>query len=467
MMQRKLTMATFANDRSQIQYYQTKIVHSTEARMLAVRKVAEISKAKAGVDGITWRKNADKMKAAIGLNNGKYIAKPLKYFTFKDEKAGKERTVGIPTVYDRAMQVLYSYALEPISEGRADRKSFAFRKGRSPQQTHAFIMHGLTDGDAPEWVLITDIKSYYGSISHKWLIENIPIHKSVLKQFLKCGYIFNKELFETNEGISLGSNLATILGNMVLDGLQQELFKLQGEKITDYKNGYCVRFADDICTLAKTKQDAENFKKVIEKFVAERGLKLSEDKTKIVNIKEGFEFISRYYCKVDGIVRCIPSDKAVRNFEREIEKLIFSNERNWSQRKLIMSLNAKISGFVTYHKCEEATDTFKHLDIIINALLLKFVRKLYPNVPIRQLQNKYWKKDSLGRRIFALPSNKNVCVQCMEDTILVAEKRINASKNIFIDREYFENIEKNRDIQNIIGKYRRVWETRRKMLYMS
>ena len=56
MMQRKLTMATFANDRSQIQYYQTKIVHSTEARMLAVRKVAEISKAKAGVDGITWRK---------------------------------------------------------------------------------------------------------------------------------------------------------------------------------------------------------------------------------------------------------------------------------------------------------------------------------------------------------------------------------------------------------------------------
>ena len=138
-----------------------------------------------GVDGVTWRKNADKMKAAISLNNGKYIAKPLKYFIFKDEKAGKERTVGIPTVYDRAMQVLYSYALEAISEARADRKSFAFRKVRSPQQTHAFIMNCLTDIDAPEWILITDIKSYYNTISHKWLIENIPIHNTVLKQFLE------------------------------------------------------------------------------------------------------------------------------------------------------------------------------------------------------------------------------------------------------------------------------------------
>ena len=415
-------------------------------------------KQKHGVDGVTLRKNADKMRATIRLNNGKYIAKPLKYFTFKDEKAGKERTVGVPTVYDRAMQVLYSYALEPISEAMADRKSFAFRKGRSTVQAHSFIMHALTDIDATEWVLITDIKSYYASISHRWLIENIPTHKSVLKQFLKCGYIFKNEVFEINEGISLGSNLATILGNMTLDGLQYELYSLQGRKVQDYKNGYCVRFADDICVTARTKQDAEQFRRKIEIFLAKRGLKLSEEKTKIVNIKEGFEFISRYYCKVDGIIRCIPSNKAVKNFEMEVERLIFSSEKNWSQRKLIMSLNAKITGFATYHKCEESTEVFKHLDVIINALLLKFMRKMYPKVPMTQLQNKYWKKDSLERRIFAIPTNKNICVQCMEDIILVQERRIDASKNVFLDREYFEDIEKNRDIQNVVGRFRRVWD---------
>ena len=398
------------------------------------------------------------MRAAIRLNNGKYIAKPLKYFNFKDEKANKERTVGIPTVYDRAMQVLYSYALEPISEARADRKSFAFRKGRSPQQTHAFIMDCLTDSDAPEWILITDIKSYYNSISHKWLIDNIPIHKSVLKQFLKCGYIFQNELFETDEGISLGSNLATILGNMTLDGLQLELYNLQGKVTKDYKNGYCVRFADDICVTARTKQDAENFKKVIEKFVAKRGLKLAEDKTKVVNIKEGFDFISRFYCKIDGIVRCIPSEKAVKNFEKEVEELIFAREDSWSQRQLIMALNSKISGFVTYHKCEESADAFRHLDVIINVLLLKFMRKQYPNSTMEQLQRKYWKKDSFGRENFTFTSNRNIYVHCMEDTVLVNEKRINSSKNIFLNKEYFKEIEKNRDIQNIVGRFRRVWD---------
>ena len=411
-----------------------------------------------GVDGVTWRKNADKMKAAISLNNGKYIAKPLKYFIFKDEKAGKERTVGIPTVYDRAMQVLYSYALEPISEARADRKSFAFRKGRSPQQTHAFIMNCLTDIDAPEWILITDIKSYYNTISHKWLIENIPIHNTVLKQFLKCGYIFQNELFEVDEGISLGSNLATILGNMTLDGLQLELYQLQGDKTRDYKNGYCVRFADDICVTARTKQDAEKFKAIIEKFVAQRGLKLSENKTRIVNIREGFEFISRYYCKIDGIVRCIPSEKAVKNFEREVEELIFSKEDSWSQRQLIMAINSKISGFVTYHKCEESSEIFRYLDVVINVLLLKFMRKQYPNSTTEQLQKKYWKKDSFGRNNFTLTSNRSISVHCMEDTVLVSEKKIDSSKNIFLDREYFEEIEKNRDIQNAVGKYRKVWD---------
>ena len=101
------------------------------------------------------------------------------------------------------MQVLYAYALEPIAEVNGDRKSFAFRKGRSPEQVHSFLMDCLTDIDAPEWILISDIKSYYDTISHNWLIENIPMNKGVLKSFLKSGFIFNGELFNKEEGLSL------------------------------------------------------------------------------------------------------------------------------------------------------------------------------------------------------------------------------------------------------------------------
>lgn len=465
-LQCNLTRATFKKNEEKIKMFQDKIVYSSEAKMLAVRKIAEVTKSSAGIDGVVWRKDSDKMRAVIELNNGKYQAQPLKQFILKDKKSSRERQVGVPTMYDRAMQVLYAYALEPIAEANADRKSFAFRKGRSPEQVHSYIMNCLTDVDAPEWVLVTDVSSFYDSISHNWLIENIPINKYVLREFLKSGIIFNGEFFNKDEGISLGSNLSTILGNMTLDGLQKRLYDIQGECVEDYYKGYCIRFADDILITAKTEEEAYKYKDIVVKFVSERGLKISDKKTKVVNIKKGFEFLSRFYCKIDGVVRCIPSEKAVKKFECEIDELINSNKERWSQSKLIQSVNAKISGFVTYHKCEESKEVFKHLDVFINAVLLKMMKELYSNTSKEQLIKKYWKTDSLGRSTFTVPSNKEKCIKNMEDTVLINEKRINSSKNVFLDREYFEELDKNKDIQNCVNKYKKVWDRQEGKCYI-
>ena len=467
-LQCSLTRATFKKNKELIRRIQDKIVFSAEARMLAVRKVSEIARSGAGVDGIVWRKDSDKMRAAICLHNynEEYKAKPLKHYVFRDLKSNKDRQVGIPAVYDRAMQVLYAYALEPVAEVTADRKSFAFRKYRSPEMTHSFIMQCLTDTNPPEWVLITDIASYYDTISHEWLINNIPINKKILKEFLKSGMILNGELFYRDKGISLGSNLSTILGNMTLDGLQYRLYDLQGDRIQDYKNGWCLRFADDILVTARTEEDAKRFLEEIKKFAVERGLILSDKKTKITNIRDGFDFLSRFYCKIDGIVRCIPSEKAVKNFEKEVEELIFENKDNWSQNKLIQSVNAKITGFATYHRCEESTDVFKHIDVIINAFLLKLLRELYPNQTREQLIKKFWKEDSYGRQVFTLINNKDKHITNMADTILMQERRIDTSKNIFLNREYYENIENTRDIYYCAGRYKKVWERQEGICYI-
>lgn len=465
-LQCKLTRAVFSKNEAKIRQLQDKIIYSSEAKMLAVRKVSEISKSSAGIDKVVWRRDSDKMKASILLNKGNYKASPLKQFIFKDQKTYKERQVGIPTMYDRAMQVLYSYGLEPIAEATADRKSFAFRKGRSPEQVHAYIMDCLTDVDAPEWILISDIKSYYDTISHKWLLENIPMNKFILKEFLQSGFILNGEFFNREEGISLGSNLSTILGNMTLDGLQKRLFNLQGEQVTDFKNGFCIRFADDLCITARTREDAEKFKKEIIGFASERGLKISESKTKIVNIKDGFEFLSRFYCKIDGVIRCIPSQKAVDKFEMEVEELIFGNKGKWTQGKLIQALNAKISGFATYHKCEESMEVFKHIDVIINAFLLKMMRELYKNSTSEQLIKKYWKTDSFGRSIFTVPNNKEKALRNMADTVLITEHKIDTSRNVFLDRQYFEELENHKDIQNCVGRYKKIWDRQEGKCYI-
>lgn len=465
-LQCKLSKAVFMKNDFKIRQMQDKIIYSSEAKMLAVRKVSEISKSSAGIDRVVWRKDSDKMRASILLNKGEYKASPLKQFIFKDQKTYKERQVGIPTMYDRAMQVLYSYSLEPVSEATADRKSFAFRKGRSPEQVHACIMDCLTDVDAPEWILVSDIKSYYDTISHKWLLDNIPMNKGILKEFLQSGFILKGDFFNKEEGISLGSNLSTILGNMTLDGLQKRLFNLQGEKITDFKNGFCIRFADDLCITARTREDAEKFKEEVISFVSERGLKISENKTKIINIKDGFEFLSRFYCKIDGVIRCIPSQKAVDKFEMEVEEIIFSNKGKWTQGKLIQALNSKISGFATYHKCEESMAVFKHLDVIINAFLLKMMKELYKNLTKEQLIKKFWKTDSFGRSIFTVPNNREKALKNMADTVLITEHKIDTSRNVFLDREYFEELENNKDIQNCVGRYKKIWDRQEGKCYI-
>lgn len=458
LLQQKLSIVAFKKDYEEIKNIQNKIVTSLEARALAVRKVAEITKSTAGVDGVRWRKSEDKMKAAIFLNTLEYKAQPLRRIVIQDKRGLKERRIGIPTMKDRAMQVLHSFALEPIAEAFGDRKSFAFRKGRTALDAHACLWNNLCDETCPEWVLIADVENYYETISHDWLLRNIPMNKKVLKEFLKAGVCFNGEIFPTESGISLGCSLSPMLGNMILDGLQYRLYDEQGESIIDYKDGYMVRFADDIAITARSKEQAESFKIIVEEFLGERGLRLSEKKTKIVNIKDGFDFLSRHYIKIHNQIRVIPSEKAVKNMEIELEDLILNTEKHWTQRSLIQAINSKLYGWATYHRVEESEDIFKHIDVLVNALLLQLMKQTYPNKSIEQLKKKYWYKQPDGRFVFALTTNKNFSVINLSDIILVRHKRIDLKKNVFLDRDYFEERENEQEINKVSGKYKSIWE---------
>lgn len=249
-----------------------------------------------------------------------------------------------------------------------------------------------------------------------------------------------------------------MLGNMILDGLQYKLYDLQGEKIIDYKDGYMVRFADDFVITARSKEQAEKFKVVVENFIGERGLRLSEKKTKIVNVREGFDFLSRHYIKIHNQINVIPSEKSVTNFEKELEDLILNPEKHWTQRSLIQSINSKLYGWATYHRVEEAKDIFSHIDVLVNALLLKLMQKTYPNKSLQQLKNKYWYKLPDGRYVFALVTNRNFSVINLSDIILVRHKKMDLKKNIFLDDDYFEEREQLQEINKVSGKYKSVWE---------
>lgn len=138
------------------------ITHSYYAKLLATRKPTQnTGKRTAGVDGETWSSSEAKMKAALSLTDKKYVAKPLKRVFIDKPGKKKKRPLGIPTMYDRAMQSLYALALEPVAEATGDRTSFGFRKFRSAHDACGQVFVCICRENSPEWVLEGDIKGCF------------------------------------------------------------------------------------------------------------------------------------------------------------------------------------------------------------------------------------------------------------------------------------------------------------------
>ena len=294
-LQVRIVKATQEKKWNTVKRLQYLLTHSFYAKALAVRRVTtNKGKKTAGVDGEIWSTPAMKMRAVMSLTDKGYKAKPLRRVYIEKKAKKKKRPLGIPTMYDRAMQALYALALEPVAETTADTKSFGFRKGRCCQDACEYIFTALSRKVSPEWVLEGDIKGCFDNISHEWLVENIPMDKSILKQFLKAGFIFKGELFPTEDGTPQGGVISPILANMALDGMQKVLSdrfhtNRLGKVDLRFKNAHkvnLVRYADDFVVTAATEEIALEAKELIKDFLKTRGLELSDEKPVVTHIND-------------------------------------------------------------------------------------------------------------------------------------------------------------------------------------
>jgi RNA-directed DNA polymerase len=327
-LQLRIAKATKEGKHNKVKALQWMLTHSLAAKLLAVKRVTENSgKRTPGVDGVLWKTPTQKLRAALSLLRKNYKANPLRrHYIFK--KNGKKRPLGIPTMTDRAYQALFLLALEPVSETLADKGSYGFRPKRSCHDAIERCYIHLSRKDSATWVLEGDIKGCFDHINHQWLEQNILMDKKILQQWLNAGFIENRRLFPTTEGTPQGGIISPTLANMTLDGLEACIDKAFG--ITIRPNGcrknnpfkiHLIRYADDFIVTASEKEILENkVKPLIEEFLLKRGLQLSQEKTKITHISEGFDFLGqniRMYSGGKLLIR--PSKDAIRSMKEKLK----------------------------------------------------------------------------------------------------------------------------------------------------
>jgi RNA-directed DNA polymerase len=207
-LQTRITKAVVQNKWNLVKRLQYLLTHSYLAKLLAVRRVTQNKgKRTPGIDGERWLTPNSKIKAVLSLTGKRYKAKPLKRVFINKPGKKKKRPLGIPTMYDRAMQSLYSLALEPIAETKSDIRSFGFRKHRSTKDASQQIFLCLSKKNSAQWILEGDIKGCFDNINHQWLLTNIPMEKSILTQFLKAGFIYKRHLNPTKAGTPQGGTV--------------------------------------------------------------------------------------------------------------------------------------------------------------------------------------------------------------------------------------------------------------------
>jgi RNA-directed DNA polymerase len=395
-LQIRIAKAVKAKRWGKVQALQRLVTRSYQAKLLAVRRVTtNPGRNTPGVDGIVWKNAKQKWEAVQAITCRAYRSQPLRRL-YIPKKNGKKRPLGIPTMFDRALQALFLLAYEPVAEATADLHSYGFRPKRSTADAIERCFVVLAQRTSAQWVLEGDIKGCFDHINHDWMLQHISVEHKILQQWLKAGLMEKGQRFPTQTGTPQGGIISPCLANGALDGMEKMLKSIT--KPTD--KVHLVRYADDFVITGNSKELLENtIKPAVTAFLWKRGLTLSEEKTLITSATQGFDFLGFNVRKYGTKLLIKPSKSSIKSFLASI-KVEIKKGISTPTIQLIQLLNRKIIGWANYYRHVVAKETFNNVDTAIFQTLYQMIRKKHPRKSAGWIYRKYYTRRGMRHWLF-------------------------------------------------------------------
>ena len=393
-LQIRIAKAVLENRWNKVKTLQYLLTRSFHAKLLAVKRVtSNKGKKTPGVDGVLWKTAKARWRAACSLRRRDYKPQPLKRI-YIPKKNGRKRPLSIPTMFDRAMQAFYKLALTPVAETTADGNSYGFREGRRCADATAAAFNALAKPNSAPWVLEADITGCYDNICQNWLLSNIPMDREVLRKWLEAGYIEDGILYPSHKGTPQGGIISPTLANMTLDGLERVIRNAVPRRCRIN----FIRYADDFIVTGKSRRLLEkSIRPVVEKFLADRGLQLSPEKTAITHIKDGFTFLGQTYRKTGNVLHITPAKEGVFALKRKVGPLIRKHV-SAPLPILVKKLNQTLRGWGNYHRHVVAGETFVVVDKYVKEQLRRMVYRRHQRKSRKWLDRHYWQAPGHERK---------------------------------------------------------------------